>query len=150
MTVCAYQKYYVKNIAGSEEAAPRGRRLILFIKATQLTQIDSNGELARFLEGVQVERAYLDHTSLWSTACGVKILLTEPYQAEAPNVKNGAAIPVPIVISPYCGGFDRGADAMPRTRSWLIASSADAGVLKQLEVCVQATAIRCTKRWNEV
>ena len=148
--MCAYQKYLVENIAGSEEAAPRGRRLILFIKATQLTQIDRNGGVARFLEGVQVERSHLDHTSLWSTACGVEILLTEPYQAEAPNVKNGAAIPVPIVISPYCGGFDRRADAMPGTRSWLIASSADAGVLKQLEVLLQAAAIRCTKCWNEV
>ncbi len=149
MTVSGYQKNYVQNIAGNVEAAPRGRRLSLFIKAAQLTQIDSAAAIGRFLESVQVERAYLDHTSLWSTACGARVLMTEAYRGGTPTVTNGGAIPVPIVISPYCGGFDAGADAMPGTRSWLIASSENAPVLKQIEVRLQAAAICCTKRWNE-
>jgi len=145
-----YQKNYVQNITGNAEAAPRGRRLSLFIKATQLTQIDSAAAIGRFLESVQVERVYLDHTSLWSTPGGARVLMTEAYQGGTPTVANGVAIPVPIVISPYCGGFDPGADAMPGTRSWLIASSENTAVLKQIEIRVQAAAIRCTKRWNEV
>jgi len=150
MTVSGYQKNYVQNITGNAEAAPRGRRLSLFIKATQLTQIDSAAAIGRFLESVQVERVYLDHTSLWSTPGGARVLMTEAYQGGTPTVANGVAIPVPIVISPYCGGFDPGADAMPGTRSWLIASSENTAVLKQIEIRVQAAAIRCTKRWNEV
>ena len=75
--------------------------------------------------------------------------MTEAYRGGTPTVTNGVAIPVPIVISPYCGGFYAGADAMPGTRSWLTASSENAPVLKQIEVHLQAAAISCMKRWNE-
>jgi hypothetical protein len=145
-----YAERYIEH-ADTPETRARGRRWKAFLAESGLKENlqDDPPKHRALIEAVG--RGLLAHTTNLELG-NMAVLMTEHYHAKLEDFDHErfAVIEVPTNIAPYCGGFDRRADAMPGTRSWLIASSADAGVLKQLEVLLWAAAIRCTKRWNEV
>lgn len=152
MSKLPYKQRRVLHAPNEPEQLSRGRRLDLFVKATDLKEVLEPETIQIFIS--QLGAGFLDHASLWKTQDGVFVLLAEPYSLTAPVVKHGCVIQVPISIAPYGGTIKLGCQQwgsvpLPDTRSYLISHEDHCQELWKLERKLQIAAQVNSIRWDQ-
>ena len=145
---------YAKQCTIDEHFARR-RRVREFASVTGLECLDWSNK-SRTLYDTMVRlwpssaTGCLDHVTIWIDNKGTPYLLFEPYRSDSPGTIDGYVfITVPIPLSPYCGKFSTGEQAVPWTQSFLLCQIAHAKGLAKIEKMLADAALH-QPSWNFV